>query len=394
MVALLTGAVMFALGLFFGWLLHRERVERALYEDVVRTRDRATTTLAETAARLELANEDMVRLRGRLTAAQHLIDERQAAVAKLERELAGHVDATAVDPGARGVHAAGGAGGPSAVRDDAGVTAGTMPAEGRLFDQLSLDEEADITEEVVSASRTVGSGAANSSTAEGEAPGDLVGDDVTDEVVIAEVVIAEPTVLPPPGVDDEGSPRGEIGEPLVLEPVDAEPAPATDAIAATDAAEAAVATGVTDTTGVTDAAEAADAIAVTEAADAIAVTDAAEAAVANGVTDTSGVTEAADAIAATDAAEAAVATGVTDTAEVAAPQTTADDLRRITGVGPALDKALQDQGITTFRQLALLDDDAVDDLRSQAPRLVARLRRDNWVSQARRLHVETYGDEP
>ncbi|MBW3604015.1 MAG: hypothetical protein KY460_03705, partial [Actinobacteria bacterium] len=71
-----------------------------------------------------------------------------------------------------------------------------------------------------------------------------------------------------------------------------------------------------------------------------------------------------------------------------------DDLRLISGVGPALERLLHERGITTFRNLALLDDAAIEDLRSRSPRLVTRLRRDAWVSQARRLHIETHGDEP
>lgn len=68
-----------------------------------------------------------------------------------------------------------------------------------------------------------------------------------------------------------------------------------------------------------------------------------------------------------------------------APEGPADDLKRITGVGPKLEQMLNEQGITTFRQLAALTDEQVDELQSRLPQFPGRIRRDNWVAQAKQL---------
>lgn len=69
-----------------------------------------------------------------------------------------------------------------------------------------------------------------------------------------------------------------------------------------------------------------------------------------------------------------------------APQGPADDLKRINGVGPQLERTLNEQGITTYAQLASLTEQQIDDLQARLPQFPGRVRRDNWVEQARRLH--------
>ncbi|WP_370325647.1 hypothetical protein [Euzebya sp.] len=68
-----------------------------------------------------------------------------------------------------------------------------------------------------------------------------------------------------------------------------------------------------------------------------------------------------------------------------APDGPADDLKQIAGIGPAIERALNAQGITTFAQLAGLSDDDVDALQKRLPQLPGRIRRDDWVGQAARL---------
>ncbi len=68
-----------------------------------------------------------------------------------------------------------------------------------------------------------------------------------------------------------------------------------------------------------------------------------------------------------------------------APAGPADDLKRISGVGPKLEELLNGQGITTFAQLASLTDTEVDDLQMRLPQFPGRIRRDAWVEQAARL---------
>lgn len=71
-----------------------------------------------------------------------------------------------------------------------------------------------------------------------------------------------------------------------------------------------------------------------------------------------------------------------------APEGPADDLKRISGVGPKLEQMLNDEGITTFAQLADLDEEQVDALQARLPQFPGRIVRDDWVGQATRLRDE------
>ena len=62
-----------------------------------------------------------------------------------------------------------------------------------------------------------------------------------------------------------------------------------------------------------------------------------------------------------------------------------DDLSRIKGLGPKLQVLLPTLGITTFAQIAALDDAALDALDAQLGAFAGRPRRDSWVEQARFL---------
>ncbi len=67
-----------------------------------------------------------------------------------------------------------------------------------------------------------------------------------------------------------------------------------------------------------------------------------------------------------------------------APAGDADDLKKISGVGPALEKKLNALGITTYAQIAAFkkaDIDKVDDALS----FKGRIERDDWVAQAKEL---------
>ena len=65
-----------------------------------------------------------------------------------------------------------------------------------------------------------------------------------------------------------------------------------------------------------------------------------------------------------------------------APEGAADDLKKISGVGPALEKKLNDLGITQFSQIAAFtadDNERVDAVLN----FKGRVERDNWVQQAK-----------
>lgn len=62
-----------------------------------------------------------------------------------------------------------------------------------------------------------------------------------------------------------------------------------------------------------------------------------------------------------------------------------DDLKRIKGVGPKLEKLLNSLGVTSFSQIAAWDDDEIDRIDSQLGPFAGRIRRDDWPAQARYL---------
>lgn len=67
-----------------------------------------------------------------------------------------------------------------------------------------------------------------------------------------------------------------------------------------------------------------------------------------------------------------------------APRGAADDLSKLTGVGPALEKKLNEYGIFHYWQIAGLSDDAAAAVDADL-KLAGRIQRDTWVNQAREL---------
>jgi large subunit ribosomal protein L21 len=70
-----------------------------------------------------------------------------------------------------------------------------------------------------------------------------------------------------------------------------------------------------------------------------------------------------------------------------APSGKADDLKVISGVGPVLEKKLNDAGITRFDQIAGFSADDVARV-DEALHLGGRIERDDWVGQAKALAAE------
>ena len=62
-----------------------------------------------------------------------------------------------------------------------------------------------------------------------------------------------------------------------------------------------------------------------------------------------------------------------------------DDLKAINGIGPKLEKLLNDHGISTFEQLAQLSKAEADDLAIKIGSFGERITRDKWVSKAKRF---------
>lgn len=65
----------------------------------------------------------------------------------------------------------------------------------------------------------------------------------------------------------------------------------------------------------------------------------------------------------------------------AAESASADNLKKMTGVGPALEKKLNAAGITTFAQIAALTESQIAELEEQLS-LTGRFAKDGWVAQA------------
>ncbi|WAT17774.1 helix-hairpin-helix domain-containing protein [Aurantiacibacter sp. MUD11] len=62
-----------------------------------------------------------------------------------------------------------------------------------------------------------------------------------------------------------------------------------------------------------------------------------------------------------------------------------DDLTRIKGVGPKLVTLLHENGVTSFAQIAAWDDAEIDRIDAKLGRFQGRIRRDNWMEQAKLL---------
>ena len=69
----------------------------------------------------------------------------------------------------------------------------------------------------------------------------------------------------------------------------------------------------------------------------------------------------------------------------AAPSGDGDDLTRIKGLGPKLKATLAELGVTRFDQIAGWSEADIDRVDAQLGRFQGRIRRDDWVEQARLL---------
>jgi predicted flap endonuclease-1-like 5' DNA nuclease len=358
------GLVGFGLGLFFGWLLHRERVS-----GTGTTTDLTTTALADTSARLELADRDVIDLRAQLTDAQHLLDERTATIAQLEAELMAYRERSygeeiAAEPA--GVEEVEEMDAATVEIVDAAADAATAPDTPLVASQFAVDE-VDVTDEVLVVQDDV---------TEVELAEDVVAEEPAVEVELAEQVVAEEPaveVVPAEPVEEMAEPAEpveEMAEPA--EPVVAEE-PAVEEVA--EPAEPVVAEPVEPV--VAEPAEAEQ-------------PEVAEARVDNALLD--------DAAATGPAVASTAAAPSDDTADsepfVPPRDAERDDLRRIRGIGPTMERLLNEQGIVTFRQLAVLSDPGIEELQRRLPGVSGRIRRGQWIQQARDLHVETHGTSP
>jgi predicted flap endonuclease-1-like 5' DNA nuclease len=69
-----------------------------------------------------------------------------------------------------------------------------------------------------------------------------------------------------------------------------------------------------------------------------------------------------------------------------------DDLKLIVGIGPVLERMLQQLGIASYRQIARWSERDIDEFDARLHEFPGRIRRDAWVTQARALHQSKYGE--
>lgn len=67
-----------------------------------------------------------------------------------------------------------------------------------------------------------------------------------------------------------------------------------------------------------------------------------------------------------------------------APAGDPDDLKKITGVGPSLERRLRDLGVTKIEQIANFSDEDVENV-DAVLNFKGRIQRDDWVGQAKAL---------
>jgi predicted flap endonuclease-1-like 5' DNA nuclease len=82
---------------------------------------------------------------------------------------------------------------------------------------------------------------------------------------------------------------------------------------------------------------------------------------------------------------AGVGAAVAATAEPVPEPVEGDDLKRIKGIGPKLEKLLNSLGVTSYSQIAAWDDSEIDRIDAQLGTFSGRVRRDDWPTQARYL---------
>jgi hypothetical protein len=71
-----------------------------------------------------------------------------------------------------------------------------------------------------------------------------------------------------------------------------------------------------------------------------------------------------------------------------------DDLQRIRGIGPVLERLLHRAGVYRYAQIASWTREDIQAISDRLPGFHSRIRRDGWMASARRLHLRKYGRPP
>ena len=88
--------------------------------------------------------------------------------------------------------------------------------------------------------------------------------------------------------------------------------------------------------------------------------------------------------------EAAV---IVDDQDVVLDSSPRDDLKLIKGVGPAIEKTLNELGISRFDQIAQMSEYDIDRVANRLKGFRSRIYREDWIGQARNLHDQKVSNQ-
>ena len=74
------------------------------------------------------------------------------------------------------------------------------------------------------------------------------------------------------------------------------------------------------------------------------------------------------------------------------PSIKKDDLKEIVGIGPVLERRLNKLGVYRFKQIARWTKDDIERFAGELQSFGDRITREHWISGAKKLHKEKYGE--
>jgi predicted flap endonuclease-1-like 5' DNA nuclease len=75
-----------------------------------------------------------------------------------------------------------------------------------------------------------------------------------------------------------------------------------------------------------------------------------------------------------------------------APGEDRDDLKQIHGIGPAVEKRLNEYGVRWFKQIALWSREDIVAFERNQPQFLNRAERDEWIASAKEEHRKKYSE--
>ena len=70
-----------------------------------------------------------------------------------------------------------------------------------------------------------------------------------------------------------------------------------------------------------------------------------------------------------------------------------DDLKKIQGIGPAIERALNKMGTFTYVQIAKWKPSDISRVAKKLDSLPGRVKPDHWIAGAKKQHREKYGEK-